>query len=146
MRKYISIFFAALLLSGLPACFYSDSNTYYVEPVPGDPPLVSVSCNLDTLYNPPVNDSLEVSYQVEVEGGEFYYIDADLMHTSVYESDSSSGFFWINSMLADSSGIDTLYLEFYYSSNSNSLADKVSYEALTDTLKYAIDFNLGADL
>jgi len=146
MRKYISIFFAALLLSGLPACFYSDSNTYYVEPVPGDPPLVSVISNLDTLYNPPVNDSLEVSYQVEIEGGEFYYLYADIVNTTVFESDSSSGSFWINSMLADSSGIDTLKLEFYYSSNSNSLADKVGYEALSDTLKYAIDFNLGDTL
>lgn len=146
MRKYISIFFATLLLSGLPACFYSDSNTYYVEPIQGDPPLVSVTTNLDTLYNPPVNDSLEVSYLVEIEGGEFYYIYADLAHTSVYESDSSYGSFWINSILADSSGIDTLYLELYYSSNSNSLADKVGYEALTDTMKYAIDFNLGTAL
>ena len=146
MRKYISIFFAALLLSGLPACFYSDSNTYYVEPVAGDPPLVSVITNLDTLYNPPVNDSLEVSYQVEIEGGEFYYIYADIVQTTVFESDSSSGSFWINSMLADSSGFDSLSLEFYYSSNSNSLADKVGYEALAETLKYAIDFNLGAAL
>jgi len=146
MRKYISISFATLLLSGLPACFYSDSNTYYVEPVPGDPPLVSVTCNLDTLHNPPVNDSLEVSYQVEIEDGEFYYIYADLVHAAVYESDSSSGSFWINSMLADSSGSYSFYLEFYYSSNSNSLADKVGYEVLSDTLKYAIDFNLGAGL
>jgi len=146
MRRYISIFFAALLLSGLPACFYSDANTYYVEPVPGDSPLVSVTSNLDTLYNPPVNDSLEVNYQVEVENGEFYYIYADIVNTPVFESDSSSGSFWINSMLADSSGIDTLYMEIYYSSNSNSLADKVGYEALSDILKYAIDFNTEAAL
>jgi len=146
MRKYFSIFFTALLLSGLPACFYSDSNTYYAEPVPGDSPLVSVTSNLDTLYNPPVNDSLEVSYQVEVENGEFFYLYADIVNTTVFESDSSSGSFWINSMLADSSGIDTLYMEIYYSSNSNSLADKVGYEALSDILKYAIDFNTGAGL
>lgn len=126
----------------MPACFYSDSDTYYVEPVPGDPPLVSVWTNLDTLYNPPVNDSLEVNYLVEVEGGEFFYLYADVVQTTIFESDSSSGTFWISSMLADSSGIDTLHLEYYYSSNSNSLADKVGYEALTETLKYAIDFNL----
>lgn len=142
MRNYIVIFLTALLLSGLPACFYSDSDTYYVEPVPGDPPLVSVWTNLDTLYNPPVNDSLEVNYRVEVEGGEFFYLYADVVQTTIFESDSSSGTFWISSTLADSAGVDTLHLEYYYSSNSNSLADKVGYEALTEILKYAIDFNL----
>lgn len=142
MRKYFFIFLTALLISGLPACFYSDSDTYYVEPLPGDPPLVSIWTNLDTLYNPPVNDSLEVNYRVEIEGGEFFYIYADVVQTTIFESDSSAGTFWINSMLADSAGVDTLQLEYYYSSNSNSLADKVGYEALTETLKYAIDFNL----
>jgi hypothetical protein len=46
-------------------------------------------------------------------------------------------------VLADSSGVDTLYMEFYYSSNTNSLADKVNYEARTEILKFAIDFNPG---
>ncbi len=143
MRTYISIFFSVLLLSGLPACSYTDSEMYEVEPVPGDPPILSVSTNLDTLHNPPVNDSLEVIYQAVVEGGEFYYVYADVVNTSIFESDSSYGSFWIDSVLADSSGVDTLYMEFYYSSNTNSLADKVNYEARTEILKYAIDFNPG---
>jgi hypothetical protein len=142
MRKYISIFFAALLLSGLPACFYSDSEVYYVEPIPGDPPLLSVSTNLDTLYNPPVNDSLEVIYQLEIAGGEFYYVYAEVAGSPVYESNSTHGSFWIKPSLADTSGVDTLYMEFYYSTNSNSLADKAGYEALIEYLKFAIDFNL----
>jgi hypothetical protein len=142
MRNYISIFFTALLLSGLPACYYSDSNIYYVDPVAGDPPLLSVFTNLDTLYNPPVNDSLEVIYQVEIEDGEFYNVYADVGSTAVFESDSSEGSFWISPVLADSSGVDTLYMEFYYSSNSNSLGDKFGYEALTEIQKFAIDFNL----
>jgi len=142
MRKNISIIFTVLLLSGLPACFYSDSNTYYVEPVAGDPPLLSVVTNLDSLYNPPVNDSLEVVYQVEIEDAEFYYVYADVGNTTIFESDSSDGSFWISPVLADSSGVDTLYMEFYYSSNSNSLGDILGYEALTETMKYAIDFNL----
>jgi hypothetical protein len=142
MRQYISIFFAALLLSGLPACFYSDSLIYEVEPVPGDPPILSVSTNLDTLHNPPVNDSLEVIYQVEIAGGEFYYVYAEVASSPVFESNSTHGSFWINPDMADYLGVDTLLMEFYYSTNSNSLADKVGYEALIEYLKFAIDFNL----
>jgi hypothetical protein len=142
MRKYIPILFAALLMAGLPACFYSDSEMYYVEPIPGDPPVRLVSTNLDTLYNPQVNDSLEVIYQVEVSGGEFYYVYADVASSTVFESDSTYGSFWITPDMADSSAVDTLYMEFYYSSNTNSMADKLRYEALLDYLKIAIDFNL----
>ena len=143
MGKYITIIITLLLLSGFQACFYTDSEMFQVEPIPGDPPLFSVTTNLDTLYNPPVNDSLEVTFSVEISGGEFYYLYADVVNTTVYESDSSSGSFWIYPSLADSSGVDTLYMEFYYSSNSNSLADKAGYEALVDYLKIAVDFNEG---
>ena len=142
MRKFIPILFAALLLAGLPACFYTDSEMYYVEPVPDDPPVRSVATNLDTLHNPQVNDSLEVIYQVEVSGGEFYYVYADVASSTVFESDSTYGSFWITSYMADSLGVDTLYMEFFYSSNSNSMADKLGYEVLLDYLKIAIDFNL----
>ena len=142
MRKFIPILFAALLLAGLPACFYTDSEMYNVEPVPGDPPVRSVVTNLDTLHNPQVNDSLEVIYQVEVSGGEFYYVYADVASSTVFESDSTYGSFWITSDMADSLGVDTLNMEFLYSSNSNSMADKLGYEALFDYLKIAIDFNL----
>ncbi len=133
---------AALLLSMLPACFYSDSEMYDVEPIPGDLPIISVTTNLDSLYNPPVNDSLEVIYDFEIEDGELYYVYAGIANTMIFESDSTCGSFWINPSLADSSGVDTLHMEFYYSSNSNSLADIVGYEALIERLKIAVDFNL----
>jgi len=147
MRKYIPIVFATLLLAGLPACIYSDAEMFQVEPVPGDPPVISVITSLDTLYNPPVNDSLEVIYNVEIDGGEFFYVYAAAVSTLVFESDLTHGSFWINPSLADTPGVDTpgvdtLYMEFYYSSNSNSLAGKVGYEALVEYLKFAIDFNL----
>ena len=142
MLKFIPILFAALLLAGLPACFYNDAEMYNVEPVPSDPPVRSVITNLDTLYNPQVNDSLEVIYQVEVSGGEFYKVYADVASSTVFESDSTYGSFWITSDMADSLGVDTLYMEFFYSSNSNSMADKLGYEVLLDYLKIAIDFNL----
>ncbi len=144
MGRYISIVIFVLLLSGLEACFYSDIEIYGVDPVPGDPPVFSVSTNLDSLHNPDVNDSLEVIYQVEISGGELYYLYADVGSTQVFESDSTAGSFWILPSFADSSGIDSLYMEFYISSNTNSLADMVGYEALVEYMSIAINFNLEA--
>ena len=134
---------STLLLLWLPACFYSDSDMYYVDPMAGDPALVTVSTNLDSLYNPPVNDSLEVEYLVEISGGELYYVYAEIASSMVFESDSTRGRFWVTSSMAGSAGIDTLHMEFYYSSNTNSLADKLGYEAMVWYLDYALDFNEG---
>jgi hypothetical protein len=133
--------FSILLISGLSGCFYMDSDMYLVDPVPGDPPGVSVSTSLDTLYNPPVNDSLRVDYRIEVTGGELYYVYAELGQYTVYESDSSQGSFLIIPDMADSEGIDTLHMRFFYSSNTNSLADKLGYEALVKDLDFALYFN-----
>lgn len=143
MRSCIYILLTSLLLSGLSACFYSDSDMYYVEPIAGDLPVISVSTNLDTLINPIVSDSFEVNYLAEVSNGEFYYLYADVAGSTIFESDSSYGSFWMTPLMADSSGIDTLYLELYYSTNSNSLADKFGYEAQVEYVDYAIDFMLG---
>ena len=144
MRTSFYIFITLMLLSGMPACFYSDTEMFYVEPVAGDLPDITVSTNLDTLHNPQVNDSLEVEYLVEISNGEFFYVYADLAGSVVYESDTSQAAFWITPYMADSAGIDTLYMEFYYSSNTNSLADKLGYEARVKNLKFALDFNLAA--
>jgi hypothetical protein len=143
MKTWIFIIFAALLFSGLTGCYYSDTDIFYVEPIADDPPLLSVSTNLDTLHDPQVNDSLEVNYLVDISGGEFYYVYADVAGSIVFESDSTEGSFWITSLMADSSGIDTLHMEFYYSTNTNSLADMFGYEALAEYLNFALDFNLG---
>ena len=134
---------AILLLAGLSSCFYTDSDMYFVEPVADDPPVFSVGTNLDTLLYPEVFDSLEVEYIAEITGGEFYYFYARLAGSVVFESDSTLGSFWITSFMADSAGIDTLYMNFYYSTNTNSLGDKFGYEALVEELKYAIDFKPG---
>lgn len=141
MRQFIYILVVPMLFLMLPACFYSDSEVYKVEPVPDDPPVVSLTTSLDTLNNPPVNDSLEVFYEVDIEGGEFYYLYAVVANSLAYESDSISGSFWVNSSLADEPGVDTLYMDFYYSSNTNSLADIVKYESLMQTRAFALDFN-----
>jgi hypothetical protein len=143
MRNNITILMAVLLFTLIPACFYSDPDLYEVEPEPGDPPVISVTTNLDTLNNPPINDSLQVIYHVEIEGGELYYVYAVIASTQVFESDSIYGSFWINHSLAAETGVDTLYMDFYYSSNSNSLADAVGYEARNQPLKIAVDFNMG---
>ena len=143
MRNAFYMIFVALLAAALPACFYSDTDMYLVEPVPGEPPVLTVTTNLDTLVDPVVDDSLEVRYLAEVSNGKFYYLYADLAGSTIYESDSTEGEFWITPYMADSSGIDTLYMEFYFSTNSNSLADQLGYEAQFKTLTFAIDFNLG---
>jgi hypothetical protein len=143
MRFLLPIPILVLLLSGLPGCLFTDASIYEVEPVAGDPPVLTVSTNLDTLIDPPVNDSLEVIYGIEVSGGEFYYMYADVGPDPVYESDSTSGSFWVPTSVADSVGVDTLQLEIYYSTNSNSLADRVGYEARAARLKYPLYFNLG---
>ena len=142
MRKRSLTIIVVLLLVLIPACYYSDGEMYYVEPVAGDPPVFSVTTNLDTLYNPQVNDSLDVNYKVNIDGGELYYVLAVVANNMVYESDTTEGSFWLKPDLVTDSGVDTLFIDLYYSTNSNSLADKVGYEAILETLKFTIDFNL----
>jgi hypothetical protein len=143
MRKHIYIFLTGLFLAGIPSCIFTDSETYYVDPIPGDLPQILVSTNLDTLYNPPVKDSLQVSYLVNISGGDFYYVYADIVNKTIFESDSMEGTFWITGSMAESAGVDTLYMEFYYASNSNSLGDKTGFEALSEILTFAVDFQPG---
>lgn len=143
MRTWIFILLTALCLAGFSACFYSDSDLYYVEPTPAAPPQISIGTTLDTFHLPEVRDSLGVHYQVEISGGELYYVKAELAQSLIYESDSIQGFFWITPFMADSSGIDTLHMEFYYSTNTNSLADMMGYEALIKNKKYPLEFLLG---
>lgn len=143
MKTWIHTIFYVLLLSLSEGCFYTDTDMYFVDPVAGDPPQVSVTTSLDTLFEPPVNDSLRVEYLVEISGGELYYVYAELAQSMVYESDSYQGSFLIIPEMADSEGIDTLYLNFYYSSNTNSLADKLGYEALVMYLDFPLYFNMG---
>ncbi len=143
MNKALITLMAVTLVFLLPACFYSDPEIFEVEPVPGDPPVFSVSTNLDSLDHPPVNDSLELIYQVEISGGEFYYVYAEIAGNPVFESDSAFGLFWIYPEMADSTGVYTLYMDFYYSSNSNSLAARIGYEALVDHFNIPLDFNGG---
>jgi len=122
------------------ACTYSEDDIYRVDPLPGDPPVVLATTNLDTINDLIAADSLEVAYEISIQNGELYFLDAWVGNNVVHESDTTSGSFWIYSLDAEIPGIDTLRLMIYYSSNTNSLADLFGIEALNLELKYAIDF------
>ncbi|MCK5066268.1 MAG: hypothetical protein KAR16_02460 [Bacteroidales bacterium] len=141
MRKTTLVKVTLTALSLLSGCFYSDSEIYKVVPVADDPPEISVVTNLDTLYNPSVNDSLEVIYEVSIENGDLYFVDAVVADQTIHFSDTTHGSFWIYPDQSDETELDTLYMDFYHSTNSNSLADIAGYEALITNLKYAIDFS-----
>jgi hypothetical protein len=140
MRK-VSWILSLTALCLLSACYFNDSDWYKADPVAGDPPEVSVITNLDTLYNPRVNDSLQVIYEVSVVNGKFYFMEAMVSDGIVHSSDSAYGSFWVNHSQSNDTGLDTLYLDFYHSSNTNTLADVTGYEALITSQKYAIDFS-----
>jgi len=125
------------------SCIYSESGIYYVEPIPGDPPSIWVSSNLDTVAEPLLIDSLEVTYEAEVENGAFYGLETYYLNEQVYISDTSSGSFWINPGWMQLSGIDTLYLYFFFSTNTNSLANVLEVEYNVVSLKYAITYETG---
>ena len=135
MKKVLVLLMGPMLLH---ACFYSDSEWYRVDPVADDPPIVTVVTNLDTLDNPRVNDSLQVIYDLSIENGNFYYLDAVVADQTIFQTDTTYGSFWIYP--EQSTGVDTLYMDFYHSSNTNTLADVTGYEARITRLKYAIDF------
>lgn len=137
MRKALRSGTLISLLS-LSACFFSDSEIYEVEPVAGDPAELTMVSNLDTLYNPLVGDSLEVSYSASIVNGILYIVEAEISEQIVYSSDSLEGSFWIYP--SQSSGLDSLFLDFYHSSNTNTLADRTGYEAQITSHSYALDF------
>jgi len=138
-NKKLIIFFLSIV-SLNTACVYSDYGNYFVEPIADDPPIIFVSTNLDTMYQPVVSDSLEVIYEVDIQNGDVYFVDAWVGGSRVYESDTTQASFWLYPDDAQIPGIDTLWLDIYYSTNSNSLADALELEALEFNLKYAIDF------
>jgi len=122
------------------ACAYSDDGVFWVDPVPDDPPVVWATTSLDTMENPVITDSLEVEYDISIQNGELYILDVTLGYESFYQSDTTNGSFWIYAYDSELPGIDTLRMNIYYSSNTNSLTDKLRLEARNSGLKYAIDF------
>ena len=136
-RTVILIITVGLLASG---CIYSESEVYRVEPVPGISPVISVTTNLDSLEYLIVLDSLEVSWSAEVENGEFYQLELFIGQVPVYSTDSAKGVFWIRSTVVKSPGIYPLYMLFYYSTNTNTLADMIGLEASVLDLEFELQF------
>jgi len=126
--KKITIIILTGIVVLIGACVYSESGTHYVDPVPGEPPSFQVSTNLDTIPDPKVPDSLEVFYDADIENGEFYQVESYAFDELVYMSDSTEGSFWISYDSLYRTGMDTLSLFFFYSTNSNSLADIIHAE------------------
>jgi hypothetical protein len=143
MKKVRPIWVTGIVFCLLSACYFTDDSLYEVDPVAGDPPVVSVITNLDTMELPTVNDSLQVIYDLSIENGQFFFMEALVTEGMVHTSDSASGSFWIYPFQSQINDIDTLRLDFYHSSNTNTLADLTGYEARITRLKYAIDFNQG---
>jgi hypothetical protein len=141
---------AVCLALCMGACVYSSSGIYSVEPVPGDPAIITVSTNLDTLIDPTVTDSLAVIYTVTIEKGELYFVESKLEdqpvyeRTTAYDPDTIEGpylladTFWIRGSLPVDPGSNTLYMNFYYSSNTNSLGDIFNIEASVIELEYIL--------
>jgi hypothetical protein len=142
MRNLLLVLLTGVLLM-LGSCFYNETGVYVVDPVPGDPPVFSVTTNLDTLTEIEINDSLEVHYEAMIDNGEFYLMEAYVANEGLYYSDSIRNSFWLQHDDVPFPGTDTLLLVFYYSTNSHSLADIINLEANIVRKKYGILFNRG---
>ena len=130
-----------LLLAG--SCVYSDDGVYRVDPVPGLRPVFSVTTSLDTVSEAVVADSLRVTYLATIENGEFYQAEVYLEGSGIHLSDSLEGSFWLRPAQVELPGIKTLSIYFFYSTNSNSLADIVGAEAFNEQRDYQVRFLYG---
>ena len=139
MKKWFLIIAAGMLLL-CHSCFYTESDIYFVDVVPGEPPTFTVAINLDTIFEPTVTDSLEVFYEAEIENGEFYLVQSFVSNQVLFQSDSLQNSFWLYQDDVTYPGLDTLYCYFYYSTNTNSLADLVKAEANIVKKRYPITF------
>ncbi len=138
MQYWKNIVWLALAL--ICSCTYIEPDTYYVKPVAGDPAVITLNTSLDTIENPLVRDSLEVTYGISVENGELYELNAFVHHQVIYSSDSTLGSFWIYSSYVPDPGTDSLLLEIIYPANTNSLADVLGLESLVFQRTYTLLF------
>lgn len=129
----------------IAACSYSENGIHYVDPIPGEPPTFHVSTNLDTLMTIKVADSFYIAYDVEIVNGKFYQLDAYAFDNIIFASDSTSDSFWIFRDTLVEPAVDTLLMYFYYSTNSNSLADIVEIEFNVFDLKFPISYIEGEE-
>lgn len=139
--KKRGIILIAAFATLLSACIYTNYDTYYVVPEPDDPPVISMTTNLDTLENPLVVDSLEVSYEIVIENGEIYLVEALLSELPVYKDTVAAGAFWLLAEMWGEVGVDTLRIYVYYSTNTNSLGDIVGVEANVLNMEFPVTYD-----
>jgi len=145
----ISLVALATLITLLtPGCTYSDPSIYYANPIPGDSASLVVSTNLDDMDTAVIVDSLMFKYEAEIEGGELYFLEASISNILLYQyypeynPDTLTGpyilvdSFWIPGELVADTGLSSMLFSLYYSSNTNSLADKVHIEAAILDLEF----------
>jgi hypothetical protein len=145
-RAILPIIFSVLTA----ACSYTTSGDFFVEPLAGKPATIAVSTSLDTLESPVLADSLELVYEVELWNGELYYVECLLEDLLVYDSITAGGSdtifdyfyladtFMVTPALEMDSGVYSLYMNFYYSTNTNSLADIYGLETVVWDTVYTL--------
>ena len=136
-RDILALMFFILFTA---SCVYSENDLYFNYIIPGEPPTLSIITNLDTLNAPSVTDSLKVLYEISVDSGKFLWTRFLLEDSLIFDSDTAKSGFWLKSEMVNESGMYTLTMEAYYSTNSGSLADKMGIEALRETTIYDIWF------
>ena len=150
MHACKSLFIILLLGISSAGCYYSNDDVYTVNPVPGNPPVITATTNLDTLIDPTLGDSLLVTYRIEIDNGKLYFIESLVDNYQVYglslnyNSDTVDlpfvviDSFWVPGALPLNPGIYPLYLVYYFSTNANNLADILSVESNYNELEYEI--------
>ena len=137
--SYLAILGGLLII--MNSCTYTDDTEHFVSPVPGEPPVFSVQCNLDTLPLIRTDDEILVSYSAEIDNGVLYYVSAEVNELLTYDTlanlkaDSTTGAlvlsdsFYVKKVVDLLPGENILDLYFFVSTNSNTIADLVGAEA-----------------
>lgn len=137
--KKITIVLLAMMWLG--SCYYSSNETHFVQVEPGPEPQISVSVNLDTLSSLTITDSLEVAYEITLDGGDLYQVDFFFDGYYTFKSDSLASNFYINPTYIPENGDYELDMLVYYSTNSGTLANKFDAEAFQEEKNWVVTIN-----
>ncbi|MFH0758851.1 MAG: hypothetical protein V2B15_16300 [Bacteroidota bacterium] len=154
LRPFIILLVISFFLIG---CSYSNTEIYFVDPEPGEPAIIFATSNLDSMVDPSVTDSLLIIYKLEIEHAELYYVEGGMENYRIYEltpdydPDTLAGpfvvtdSFWLQGSLPVEPGSKSLFLSFYYSSNTNSLGDILGVEVDILDLEYTVTMEGGTE-
>ncbi len=138
MKKATLVLLAMMMLG---SCYYSSNETHFVQVEPGPEPQISVSVNLDTLSSLTITDSLEVAYEITLDGGALYQVDYFFDGYYIFKSDSLENSFYINPSYIQQNGEYDLDMKVYYSTNSGTLANKFDAEAFEEVKNWVVTIN-----